>query len=216
MKHYYLVVDTETTCKGTVADFGAVIMDRKGAIIEQLGVLVDGHFGKLPLFSDRNASPDSLWSFQSAQRRVKEYDKMLDNGQRIFASYQYINLWLARVNGQYAPAITAYNMAFDSGKCRNTRINIGVFSERFCLMKAAKATIGMRPDYQAFCFANDFLTAKLRQPQMTADAIARYLVGESLEPEPHSALEDARDYEAVILTEILKTHSRKKILELGK
>ena len=43
-KHYYLIVDTETTfTRGetdTVADFGAVIVDRQNLIIESRGVLV--------------------------------------------------------------------------------------------------------------------------------------------------------------------------------
>ena len=52
MKHYYLIVDTETTAKQTVADFGAIVMDRKGNIVEQFGVLLDGHFGTLPLCAD--------------------------------------------------------------------------------------------------------------------------------------------------------------------
>jgi len=30
MRHYYLIVDTETTKKQTVADFGAVVMTKQG------------------------------------------------------------------------------------------------------------------------------------------------------------------------------------------
>ena len=37
MKHYYLIVDTETTKKQTVADFGAVIVTKQGEIVEQVG-----------------------------------------------------------------------------------------------------------------------------------------------------------------------------------
>ena len=70
-KHYYLIVDTETTKKQTVADFGAVVVDRQGAIVEQFGAMVLGHFGKLPLFSDPTADPDAFWSEQSAHRRAK-------------------------------------------------------------------------------------------------------------------------------------------------
>ena len=40
MKHYYLIVDTETTRRDTVADFGAVVVDRKGKIVDQFGALV--------------------------------------------------------------------------------------------------------------------------------------------------------------------------------
>ena len=34
-KHYYIIVDTETTKKQTVADFGAVVVDRQGRVVER-------------------------------------------------------------------------------------------------------------------------------------------------------------------------------------
>ena len=214
-KHYYLIVDTETTKFQTVADFGAVVVDRKGAIIEQFGALVLGHFGQMPLFSDPTANPDAFWSAQSAQRRLKNYDEMLESGERSISSPALINQWLAGIAARYAPILTAYNIAFDFGKCRNTRINLGIFNSRFCLMRTAKRKIGVLADYQAFCFDNNLLTAKLRKPQMTADAMAKYICPE-IADEPHTALEDARDYEALILSYILRDTTRKKILELGK
>ena len=214
-KHYYLIVDTETTKFQTVADFGAVVVDRKGAIIEQFGALVLGHFGQMPLFSDPTANPDAFWSEQSANRRLKNYDEMLETGERSISSPALINQWLAGINARYAPILTAYNIAFDFGKCRNTRINLGIFNSRFCLMRTAKRKIGVLADYQAFCFDNKLLTKKLRKPQMTADAMAKYICPE-IADEPHTALEDARDYEALILSYILRDTTRKKILELGK
>ena len=51
---------------------------------------------------------------------------------------------------------------------------------------------------------------------MTADTMAKFIFGTSLEDEPHNALEDARDYEAPILTKILESVTRKQLLELGK
>ena len=214
-RHYYLIVDTETTKKQTVADFGAVIVTKQGEIVEQVGHLVNGHFGKFPLFSDPLADPDAFWSEQSAQRRVKDYDQMLEDGHRSVAGVGLINQWLVRVNAQYAPVLTAYNIAFDLGKCRNTRINLGIFAERFCLMKAAKRKIGALAEYHEFCQANGFLTAKRRDPSMTADTMAKFILGLDLADEPHQALEDARDYEAAILTYILGDTTRKQLLALG-
>jgi len=216
MKHYYLIVDTETTKYQTVADFGAVIMTRDGTIVEQFGAMVAGHFGKMPLFSDPKADPDAFWSEQSAQRRLKDYDQMVEDGHRSIASVGLINQWLVRVNAQYSPVLTAYNISFDLGKCRNTRINLGIFAERFCLLKAAKRKIGVLAEYQQFCQDRGFLTAKLRNPSMTADTMAKFILGDSLEDEPHQALEDARDYEAPILTHILRDTTRAQLLELGR
>ena len=220
MRHYYLIVDTETTQRGTVADFGAVIVTKQGEIVEQFGAMVLGHFGKLPLFSDPNADPDAFWSEQSAYRRAKNYDDMLESGERSISSPALINQWLAGIKARYNPTLTAYNLAFDLGKCRNTRINLGIFGSRFCLMKSAKRKIGVLACYQDFCKARGLLTAKLRKPSMTADAMAKYIADTeysgSLADEPHTALEDARDYEAMILTYILRDTTRAQILELGK
>ena len=216
MRHFYLIVDTETTKKQTVADFGAVVMTKQGQIVEQFGAMVNGHFGKMPLFSDPSADPDAFWSEQSAHRRAKHYDDMLESGERSISSVGLINQWLAGVNARYNPALTAYNIAFDLSKCRNTRINLGIFNSRFCLMKAAKRKIGVLAKYHEFCQDRGLLTAKGRKPQMTADAMAKFILGDSLEDEPHTALEDARDYEAAILTHILRDTTRAQLLELGR
>ena len=213
-KHTYLIVDTETTKYQTVADFGAVIMTRDGTIIEQFGAMVGGHFGKMPLFSDPKADPSAFWSEQSAQRRAKHYDDMLESGERSISSPALINKWLERVRGQHDPILTAYNIAFDFGKCRNTKINLGIFSSRFCLMKAAKRHF-VNEDYMRFCVDNNRLTPT-GLASTTADSMATYIVGNDLAPEPHTALEDARDYEAVILAKILETTTRAKLLELGR
>lgn len=215
MKHFYLIVDTETTTRQTVADFGAVIVDRQGQIIDQFGAMVLGHFGKFDLFYDPSAPDSAFWSAQSGKRRSKNYDQMLETGERSISSVGLINQWLAATNARYNPVLTAYNISFDLGKCRNTRINLGIFNQRFCLMKAAKRDIGVLADYQRFCYENGLLTAKLKQPQMTADSMAKYISGADLADEPHTALEDARDYEAMILAYILKTKTRKQLMELG-
>lgn len=217
MKHFYLIVDTETTQAQTVADFGAVVVTKQGEVIERFGAMVLNHFGKLPLFADPTAADSSLWSEQSAHRRAKAYHKMLDSGDRSLASPALINQWLIRVNAQYSPVLTAYNLAFDLGKCRNTRIDLGVFAQSFCLMKAAKKVIGTTADYHNFCFENDFLTAKLRRPSTTAETMCRFILGADLEDEPHTALEDAQFYEAPILHTILHGGvTRKQLLALGK
>ena len=216
MKHYYLIVDTETTQRGTVADFGAVLMTKQGEIVERFGAMVLNHFGSLPLFSDPTAPDSALWSEQSAKRREKDYYSMLDSGERSISSVGLINQWLAGINARYAPVLTAYNLAFDLGKCRNTRIDLGIFAQSFCLMKAAKRQIGTLAEYHDFCHDNRFLTLALRKPSMTADTMAKFILGVSLEDEPHTALEDAQFYEAPILTKILESVTRKQLLELGR
>ena len=216
MRHYYLIVDTETTQRGTVADFGAVLITKQGEVVERFGAMVLNHFGSLPLFADPTAPDSALWSEQSAKRREKDYYSMLDSGERSISSVGLINQWLAGINARYAPVLTAYNIAFDLGKCRNTRIDLGIFGQSFCLMKAAKRQIGTLAEYHDFCHDNRFLTLALRKPSMTADTMAKFILGVSLEDEPHTALEDAQFYEAPILTKILESVTRKQLLELGR
>jgi hypothetical protein len=213
-KHYYLLADNETTMRHTVADFGAVVADRHGNIVEQFGAMVEGEFGVHPLFFNRKADKSDFWSAQSAQRRAKDYRQMLARGDRVIASPTGIVRWLERVRGQYNPVLTAYNISFDLGACRNTGIDLGMFGSRFCLMKVAKATIGKTPEYAEFCHARGLLTPT-GLLKMTVDSMAHFIVGDDLAPEPHTALEDARDYEAVILAYILRNLSRKKLLALG-
>ena len=215
-RHFYLIVDTETTQRGTVADFGAVLITKQGEIVERFGAMVLNHFGSLPLFADATAPDSALWSEQSAKRREKDYYAMLESGERSISSVGLINQWLAGINSRYAPVLTAYNLAFDLGKCRNTRIDLGIFGQSFCLMKAAKRQIGTLAEYHEFCNANGFLTAKRRDPSMTADTMAKFILGADLEDEPHTALEDAQFYEAPILTKILESVTRKQLLELGR
>ena len=212
-KHFYLIVDTETTKANTVADFGAVVMDRQGNIIEQFGVLLDGHFGELELFYDQTAPAQSFWSTMQLHRRKKNYDDLLKNGQRSICSVALVNLWLARIKAQYNPLVTAYNLAFDLGKCRNTGIDLGIFENSFCLMKKAQKFF-VNQDYIDFCHENGFLTAKLKKPSTTADTMAKYILGTDLLDEPHTALEDARDYERPVLAALLAQLSRKKLLAL--
>jgi len=86
-------------------------------------------------------------------------------------------------------------------------------------MKAAKRVIGIREDYIEFCESRGLVTPK-GKPRMTADAMAKFIDDTnyegSLADEPHTALEDARDYEAMILYALLRNLTRSEIVELGK
>lgn len=213
-KHFYLIVDTETTINNKVADFGAVLVNRRGDILEQFACMVSGVFGKVDLFADPSLADDEFWSEQSAKRRAKDYYSMIESGERSIASPALINLWLQGIKTRYNPTVTAYNIAFDLGKCRNTGINLGIFSNRFCLMKAAKAHI-VNEAYVEFCHEHNFLTKKLRMPSTTADTMAKFILGIDLADEPHTALCDARDYEAPILKHLINVCglTRKQILQ---
>ena len=203
-KHYYLIVDCETTGDQRVADFGAVVVDRKNNIVSSLGVLVDGIFG----------SVDFHWSLGNPKLTEKKYRNWLASGQRAVASVAFINRWLAEVARTFEPVLTAYNIGFDWGKCRNTDIDLSLFGQRFDLMMAARTVIVPTNEYQAACRQNGWFTegGKLSSK---ADHVARFL-DPTLPAEPHTALEDARDYESVILNAIIHDpKSRAQLIDAG-
>ena len=136
---YFLIVDTETTIDDMVADFGAVVVNRKGEIMTQCAVLVLGIYNeskKHPLF--HNEDSGELWAKRNLEKRYSAYNNMLDSGVRMLSGVGAINRWLDNVQGKYNPFLTAYNLNFDLGKCANTGIDLTMFADRqFCLWYAA-------------------------------------------------------------------------------
>ena len=116
-KDWFLIVDTETTQDSLVADFGAVVCDRKGNIATQCAVLVNNIFTdekNHPLFFTSDS--DGIWSKNGQDTRYSKYRKMLESGSRMLASVNGINNWLNKVEGKYNPYLTAYNLPFDLDK----------------------------------------------------------------------------------------------------
>lgn len=202
--HYYAILDVETTGDERVADFGVSVQNRKGETVASLGVLVSGIHGKT----------DYHWALGNPKLTQAKYDGMLENGDRALASVAFINRWLAEIARTFNPVLTAYNIGFDWGKCRNTGIDLSMFERRFDLMMAAKTVICGTEDYARACVENDWITPSGRM-STKADHVARYL-DPTLPPEPHTALEDARDYEAVILHSIIHNpKSREQLIAAG-
>lgn len=204
-KQYFLIVDTETTITDKVVDFGAVVCDRQGNIVNQCAVLVNGVYGIDPLFYDTSA--DSIWSKASIDRRMGRYNEMLESGIRMLASVNAINRWLEKVNAKYSPELTAYNLAFDRSKCQNTMIDLSIFQSSFCLWAAAVGNICQTKAYKQFVLENHLFNARTKHGNMTfsttAEAVTGYLTGEMTD-EPHTSLEDIIGYEMPTLVHILK------------
>ena len=207
-KKYFLVIDTETTQTDKVADFGAVICDKQGNIVNSCGVLTQ-------YFADRENHPlfhmgDFLGGAANLPRRYDNYQRMAENGDRVMANTNAINKWLARANAQYQPIATAYNKAFDWSKCAASGIDLGMFSQSFCLWYAAAQKWGNSKAYLQFCLDNHFFGNRTKTGHMgmqtKADCVAKFLFPH-LPDEPHTALEDARDYEVPILAALVKNTS---------
>ena len=209
---YFLLLDTETTQDQLVADFGAIICNRKGEIMTQCAVMVLNVYNKSeehPLFHLFGDDKD-IWSKAGLPKRYAKYNDMLASGQRQYASHHAINRWLELANGKYNPYLTAYNLPFDTDKCNNTNIDLTIFSKRFCLMAAAQEKWGTSKKYLEFILENHFFKAPTNLRNMSymtkAETMARFVVGNPEMPdEPHTALEDVIFYELPILTRLVKT-----------
>lgn len=216
-KKFFLIIDTETTQDDKVADFGAVVCDKAGNIHHEIGILVK------EFYFDRKNHPlfyqgDFLGGYRNLPARYAAYDAMIENGTRMAASVPAINIWLAKVKAKYSPVFTAYNLAFDRGKLNNSGIIANeLFPEQFCLWYAAAEKWGHTKPYLECVLRNHFFGNRTEKTghigvQTKADVMAKFLLGDDLVDEPHTALEDARDYELPILTALLKNTSPKQYM----
>jgi hypothetical protein len=212
-KQHFLIVDTETTIRDTVADFAGVICDRHGIVSHQIAVLVSGHFGRYKLFYDVK-SEHEIWTLKGLKRRTENYKDMLNDGRRMKATPNAINKWLAQAKLTFPDLIfCAYNSKFDIGKMANTGIDTE-FKNYFCIMRAFQNTVKGDKKYIQHCLDRKWLTAKLNF-RTNAEAAAEFVSGGELMPEPHTALEDIMDYELPIFKWLLKKKSWKKYSQLG-
>lgn len=206
-KQFFMIVDTETTIADTVADFAAIVVDRKGRIVDQIAVLVQGEFGVRDLFWRKDMKD---WSREYAERKQTAYSQMLNTGSRSLATVGAINCWLAAALAKYSPTLTAYNLQFDLGKCANTGIDLSRFADRFCLWNAAATFICHTKAYRQFVVENHLFNNRTERGNMTyktdAESVCGFVRGE-YQTEPHTALEDARDFELPILQKIANRKS---------
>lgn len=214
-KKHFLIVDTETTQTGKVADLGIVVQDKAGNIVREYGILVSEVFCDAenhPLFHVFGDAND-VFSKASLPARRARYEEMLKDGRRILASRAAINSLLVKIRLQYDPVVTAYNFAFDREKMANTGLDLTIFSQSFCLWHAAVAKWGNSKAFLRFALENGYFGNRTKTGhigvQTKADVMAKFLLGNTLPDEPHTALEDARDYESPILTALVKNTSPK-------
>ena len=204
-KQFFAILDTETTMENTVADFAIVICDREGRIYNQCAVMVKGHYDAMELFHDKKAN--DIWGYAGLERRKTNYVEMLNSGKRMLASVNAINNWINQAIGKYNPTLTAYNLAFDKSKCANTGIDLTGFKSEFCLWQASIGNICNSKKYREFVLQNHGFNNVTQHGNMTfktnAEMVCGFINGEFV-TEPHTALEDAKDFELPILRAILK------------
>lgn len=208
-KQHFCIIDTETTQNNKVADFAAVIVDRRGNIYHECAVLINGIFNnpKCPLFFDSSAPSSALWSKAGSDRRYSTYNEMLADGRRMLASVGAVNNWLNKAAIQYDPILTAYNLPFDTDKCGKTGILLDMFKASFCLWDASFSMLIKKRAFRQHILNTHAFNTPTALNNMTmktdAETVARFVLGENLPPEPHTALEDIKGYEVPILQYIM-------------
>lgn len=208
-KEFFLILDSETTITDLVYDFGAVIVDRHGNIQTKCAILIQEAMQD-DLFYDHKTA---LWSKANAAAKKVMYADMITAGNRSIASVAAVNRWLEKAIGKYNPMLTAYNLAFDAGKCANTGIDLSGFTNRFCLWHLAVAVFGNTKNFRAFALQNHYFGNRTALGNMTittnAEIMAHFVSGEFV-AEPHTAIEDAIGFELPILVAALKKKDWKK------
>lgn len=204
---YYLIVDVETSMKGRVIDFSAVLVDSSCEIIEAVGILVYGKFQREKLFHRENTG-NPIWKKRNLKRRMKKYYDLIEKGDRIIASVPFINSWLFDINSKYNPELTAYNLSYDFSKCRNTGIKLDIFINFFCLWHCAANKFGHTDKYLQYVLDNHAFNARTKNGNMTyqtnAEVMASFVSEEYLGKEPHTALEDIYHFELPILKKLIE------------
>lgn len=204
-KQFWAILDTETTMENTVADLAIIIVDRNGEIHNQMAIMVKGHYDQFELFHDKKAN--DIWGYAGLERRKANYVDMLNSGRRMLASVNAANKWINQAIGKYNPTLTAYNLAFDLDKCEKTEIDLSGFNSKFCLWQAAIGNICNSKKYRQFVMENHLFNSVTEKGNMTfsttAESVCGFINGEFLK-EPHTALEDARDFELPILQAVIK------------
>jgi len=215
-KQYFAIVDVETTINNTVADFAMVVCDRNGVIVDQFAVLVKDNFDTMDLFYIASNREGDMWSKKYAADKKEKYINMLNSGTRSMSSVAAINIYIARIIGQYNPIMTAYNISFDEGKCANTNIDLTGFADRFCLWAAAVGNICKSKGFRQFALDNHRFNKPTDKGNMTfqtnAEVVSGYLAG-SMSHEPHTALEDIVYFELPILKTIINKRGWKEKLK---
>lgn len=218
-KDYFLLLDTETTQDNMVADFGAIVVDKKGKIHRECAVLINGIFTDTknhPLFF--TSDEKGIWSKKGQDNRYSAYAKMLEGGTRMLASIGAINRWLDKVNATFNPMLTAYNLSFDVNKCSNTGIDLGQFSQSFCLWHAAVNKWVHTKQYRNFALMvhafNNPTDLGNMSYKTNAETMARFILDNpSLSDEPHTAIEDVKQYELPILLKLVNTTKKTRYLK---
>lgn len=205
---FFLIIETQATIDGTVADFGAIVCDKAGMIHQECAVLVADEFEVKSLLHDEKAA--GMWSLEGCDSRQRRYKEMLKIGERMLVSAVALNRWLGRIFAKYAPDLVAFDLACELDRLRETGVDVSVFARRFSLRDAAEAHFAQSEKYKAF--VEDKSTGNMTQ-ESRLHAMASFVSGKMLPPVPNTAIEDVKFYALPILTAIVELKDWQKLVK---
>lgn len=208
MNNYAIMLDTETTNdieSPIMYDCGFGVIDLEtGEIVERHSYVV------AEVFLDKE-----LMSTAYFADKIPMYWDDIKNGKRRLMRLANIKRVLAQTARTYnAQYIVAHNARFDYRATTGTQRYMTSSKYRYFLpyglcvvdtLKMARKKYGKDDEYGEFCYKNNYLT-KRGQRRYTAEILYRFISGNNVFVEEHTALEDA-SIEAEILMDCLKTMS---------
>ena len=206
----YMVLDTETvTSARTVFDLGYRIIDRKGNVYETGSYVV----------SETVATVDGIVSMVTdsfTKTKAPRYIMSLicETGEFTMVDFATMRETINDVIARYNPVLAAYNITFDLNALNKTSqklLGVDFFDrmpELFDIWAAAMSTICKAARYIQFIADNGITTDK-GNPQTGAEAVYKFITGNTDFEEAHTAAADC-EIEAEIFAACLKTHRKMK------
>jgi hypothetical protein len=217
-KHFYLQLDTET-CGDLdnpfVYDLGMAIIDRQGNIYETFNFVIYDVF----------VGMKDLMATAYYAEKIPQYEQDLKNGVRKMVKWRTAVRIIRQLIKKYTvKAVIAHNTRFDMNAINNTNNAIEtsykyVFPygiEKWCTLRMAQQTFAKSKKYIKYCEDFGYLT-KNNRPKLTAEVLYRYITGDELFNEAHTALQDVYCELVILLAEfafhkkLVKTYYNPKV-----
>lgn len=211
-KHYYLIIDTETSNGGTPLepsqclfyDIGFAVIDRHGIIYEKFSFIN----------ADTYITQGSAMETAYYKDKLPQYEKDMYNTQRLMLPLELIQQKTAEIIKKYnIKEVIAHNARFDSLALNSTLRYITKSKKKYFMpygiiwydtLKMARDILSNEPSYISFCENNGFLTQK-GKPQLKAETIYRFITGNTDFEESHTGLEDVL-IETEIFAYLMRQH----------
>lgn len=210
-KHYYIVVDVETTStyKGEsrfdlVYDCGIAVCDRMGTIYEKKSYILRDIFHK-----------EKLMSSAYYAKKIPQYEIDIQNGIHKEVSLNYLKKVFQSLIEKYnVVAVCAYNASFDRRALNSTALWFSKGMQKFfpdnmpfyCIWHMAAQVICNKKGYIDFCKKNNFVSER-GNISTSAETVYKFLSKDPDFTECHTGLKDV-EIEVAIMTECFRKHEK--------